>query len=229
MHQGAPSAARAPFEAWHRPATSRVGLWLAFFVVVRSSMSSALRGFRRWQRWSWPIASPSWSARPSRRWVMHWCGCRCWAGSGCALQIMAERIDGAGMTVDDCASDQSGRLGRARRRGSDRRLLHARGQLSGHRPAAGARSGDYDRFAGFEARMELARPIDGRRASTAGCSGPDGETVQAGDREARGRRLPFADIARGQAGADRRFAGRSALRERTARRTRHDTEIVVTR
>ena len=57
-------------------------------------------------------------------------------GSRPTLQIMAERRDGAAMTVEDCADISRARLGPARRRGPDRRRLYAGSQLARHRPAA---------------------------------------------------------------------------------------------
>jgi ribosome maturation factor RimP len=78
------------------------------------------------------------------------------------LQIMAERRDDQAMTVDDCATvshtvsallDVADPIASAyvleiSSPGIDRPLV---------RPA------DYERFAGFEARIELQRPLDGRK------------------------------------------------------------------
>ena len=78
------------------------------------------------------------------------------------LQIMAERRDDAAMTVEDCATvshtvsallDVADPIASAymleiSSPGIDRPLV---------RPA------DYERFAGFEAKIELQRPIEGRR------------------------------------------------------------------
>lgn len=83
-------------------------------------------------------------------------------GGGVALQIMAERADRALMTVEDCAGisraisavlDVADPIGGAYNLevsspGLDRPLV---------RPA------DYDRFAGYEAKLETSRPVDGRR------------------------------------------------------------------
>ena len=85
------------------------------------------------------------------------------SGSGRpTLQIMAERLDRQPMTVDDCAEIsrnisalldvedplEDAYLLEVSSPGIDRPLI---------RPA------DYERFAGFEARLELTRPIEGRR------------------------------------------------------------------
>jgi ribosome maturation factor RimP len=78
------------------------------------------------------------------------------------LQIMAERIDRRAMAVDDCA--EISRVVSA--------LLDVEDPLPGayelevsspgiDRPLV--RPQDYERFAGFEARVELTRPIEGRR------------------------------------------------------------------
>jgi ribosome maturation factor RimP len=78
------------------------------------------------------------------------------------LQVMAERIDRAGMTVDDCAE-----ISRA-----------VSALLDVDDPMAGAyqlevsspgidrplmKAADFERFAGFEARVETDRVIDGQR------------------------------------------------------------------
>jgi ribosome maturation factor RimP len=78
------------------------------------------------------------------------------------LQIMAERLDDAPMTVDDCTEISR----------SLSALLDVADPIAGaymlevsspgiDRPLT--RPDDYDRFAGFEARVELYRPLDGRK------------------------------------------------------------------
>lgn len=78
------------------------------------------------------------------------------------VQIMAERIDGSGMTIDDCAD-----LSRALSA-----IIDVADPIAGpyvlevsspgiDRPLM--RIEDYRRFAGFEARLELGRLIEGRR------------------------------------------------------------------
>jgi ribosome maturation factor RimP len=78
------------------------------------------------------------------------------------LQIMAERVDDAPMTVDDC-----GEISR-----SVSALLDVADPIAGaymlevsspgiDRPLT--RPEDYERFAGFEARIELGQPLDGRK------------------------------------------------------------------
>jgi ribosome maturation factor RimP len=78
------------------------------------------------------------------------------------LQVMAERQDEAPMTVDDCASISR----------SISALLDVADPIADaymlevsspgiDRPLV--RPEDYDRFAGFEARIELSEPFDGRK------------------------------------------------------------------
>jgi ribosome maturation factor RimP len=78
------------------------------------------------------------------------------------LQIMAERADGVGMTVDDCADISR----------SVSALLDAEDPIAGaytlevsspgiDRPLTRPR--DFERFAGFDARIETQEPIAGRR------------------------------------------------------------------
>ena len=81
---------------------------------------------------------------------------------GLTLQIMAERRDGKSMTVDDCADisralsavlDVEDPIASAytlevSSPGIDRPLVRPR---------------DYERFAGFEAKLETVQPVDGRK------------------------------------------------------------------
>lgn len=92
------------------------------------------------------------------------------------LQIMAERADGAAMTVDDCAV-----LSR-----TISALLDVEDPIPGpyllevsspglDRPLV--RREDFARFAGYEARIETARPLDGRRRFRGALRGVEGENV----------------------------------------------------
>ena len=92
------------------------------------------------------------------------------------LQIMAERADGKTMTVDDCA-----RLSRA-----ISPVLEVEDPVTGpytlevsspgiDRPLV--RLGDYDRFAGFEAKIEMSRLVGGRRRFQGKLLGTNGENV----------------------------------------------------
>jgi ribosome maturation factor RimP len=78
------------------------------------------------------------------------------------LQIMAERLDDAPMTVDDCSEisrSVSAILDVADPIASAYMLEVSSPGID--RPLT--RAEDYDRFAGFEARIELAEPVDGRK------------------------------------------------------------------
>lgn len=110
------------------------------------------------------------------------------------LQIMIERLDGAQMVVDDCA-----RVSRALSP-----ILDVEGPIADSytlevsspgldRPLV--RLKDYERFAGSEAKVELGRPIGGRRRFQGRLLGLDGSEirVQCGDTEFR---LPFEDVNR---------------------------------
>jgi ribosome maturation factor RimP len=110
------------------------------------------------------------------------------------LQVMAERRDDRPMTVDDCADISR----------SVSALLDVADPIVGaytlevsspglDRPLV--RPEDYDRFAGFEARIELNAPQDGRKRFKGRLLGREGEAVRLvadGDEV----RLPLAAIAR---------------------------------
>lgn len=108
------------------------------------------------------------------------------------LQIMAEPADGSSMDVDGCAE-----ISRAAEA-----ILDVEDPIEGgytlevsspgiDRPLT--RLGDFERFAGFEAKVELEQPREGRRRFKGRLLGLDGDLVRI---EADGveRRLPFAEI-----------------------------------
>jgi ribosome maturation factor RimP len=110
------------------------------------------------------------------------------------LQIMAERQDGENMTVEDCATI-SRELSA---------LFDVEDPISGSytlevsspgldRPLT--RLKDFERFAGLEARVELHRPIDGRRRFRGRLGGLQGDMVRI-DVDGEVVDLPFADIQR---------------------------------
>jgi ribosome maturation factor RimP len=110
------------------------------------------------------------------------------------LQVMAERRDEAAMSVEDCADISR----------SVSALLDVADPIAGSytlevsspgidRPLV--RAEDYDRFAGFEARIELAAPLDGRRRFRGRLLGREGEDVRL-FAEAGEVRLKLAAIAR---------------------------------
>ena len=99
------------------------------------------------------------------------------SGRRARLQIMAERHDEAAMTVDDCAHISR----------SLSALLDVADPIAGaydleisspgiDRPLV--RPEDYDRFAGFEARIELAAPLDGRKRFRGTVLGREGDRVR---------------------------------------------------
>lgn len=119
-------------------------------------------------------------------------------GDGQTLQVMAERKDRKQMTVDDCA--EISRMVSA--------LLDVEDPVSGayslevsspgiERPLV--RLGDYDRFAGFEAKIEMARPLSGRRRFRGRLEGTRDETVLISVDDGAGTltvKVPFGDIRR---------------------------------
>lgn len=93
------------------------------------------------------------------------------------LQVMAERADNAAMSVDDCA-DISQAISA---------VLDVEDPIAGSytlevsspgidRPLV--RKADYDRFAGFEARLETAEPIGGRKRFRGRLLGTGAEAVK---------------------------------------------------
>jgi ribosome maturation factor RimP len=104
-----------------------------------------------------PIIEPSLEAMGYRLVRVAFLGAR-----RATLQIMVERIDDTPMTVDDCTAISR----------SVSALLDIADPIAGaymlevsspgiDRPLT--RPEDYERFAGFEARIELGHPLDGRK------------------------------------------------------------------
>ncbi len=111
------------------------------------------------------------------------------------LQVMAERRDGAGMTVDDCAE-----LSR-----TISALLDVEDPLPGayllevsspgiDRPLV--RPADYERFAGHEAAIETTRPIAGRKRFHGRIGGLAESGVRLEIAEGEAVVVPLADIHR---------------------------------
>jgi ribosome maturation factor RimP len=93
------------------------------------------------------------------------------------LQIMAERNDDAPMTVDDCATVShtvSALLDVADPIESTYTLEISSPGID--RPLT--RRGDYERFAGFEAQIEMQQPIEGRRRFRGKLLGLDGDNAK---------------------------------------------------
>jgi ribosome maturation factor RimP len=110
------------------------------------------------------------------------------------VQVMAERIDRRPMMVDDCVC-----LSR-----SISAVLDVEDPISAtytlevsspgiDRPLV--KLADYDRFAGFEARIELARPVGGRRRFRGRLLGTAGESIRL-DVEGAEVEVHYADIQR---------------------------------
>jgi ribosome maturation factor RimP len=93
------------------------------------------------------------------------------------LQIMAERTDDAGMTVEDCATIShtvSALLDVADPIASSYMLEISSPGID--RPLT--RRADYERFAGFEAKIETLRPVDGRRRFRGKLMGLEGDEAK---------------------------------------------------
>ncbi|MEX2618571.1 MAG: ribosome maturation factor RimP [Alphaproteobacteria bacterium] len=110
------------------------------------------------------------------------------------LQVMAERLDGIPIVVEDCATISR----------TLSALFDVEDPISGaytlevsspglDRPLT--RPKDFERFAGLEARIELRRLIDGRRRFRGKLAGLDGDTVRI-DVDGTVVELPFAEIDR---------------------------------
>jgi ribosome maturation factor RimP len=116
------------------------------------------------------------------------------SGRRATLQVMAERLDDQPMTVENCAQISH----------QVSAILDIADPIAGayvleisspgiDRPLV--RAEDFDRFSGFEARIELAQPIEGRKRFRGRLLGISGESV----RLATGTGemiLPLADVAR---------------------------------
>ena len=110
------------------------------------------------------------------------------------LQVMAERLDDAAMTVEDCAAishSVSALLDVADPIASAYTLEVSSPGID--RPLV--RAEDYDRFSGYQAKIELSEPVGGRKRFRGRLLGiADGEIRLATDTgEAR---LPLAAVAR---------------------------------
>ena len=115
-------------------------------------------------------------------------------GRRATLQIMAERIDDAPLTLDDCTLISH----------SVSALLDVADPIPGayvleisspgiDRPLV--RLDDYDRFSGFEARIELGAPVEGRKRFRGRLLGTAGGDIRLAT-DAGETRLPFDAVAR---------------------------------
>ena len=110
------------------------------------------------------------------------------------LQIMAERVDRAEMTVDDCASISRNisPLLDAEDPVTDAYTLEV-SSPGVDRPLV--RVDDYDRFAGFYARVESKKPLLDRKKFNGVLRGTDGDFVLI-DVDGETYEIPFANIDR---------------------------------
>ncbi|MGI9417686.1 MAG: ribosome maturation factor RimP [Geminicoccaceae bacterium] len=108
------------------------------------------------------------------------------------LQVMAERLDRAGMTVDDCAE-----ISRAVSAILDvEDPIKEAYQLEVSSPGIDRpliKPVDFERFAGFEARVETDRPIEGQRKFKGRLLGVEEEAVRLALPEGE-RMLPLSSI-----------------------------------
>jgi len=98
-------------------------------------------------------------------------------GNRPVLQIMADRADGASMTVDDCADISRSVSAILDVEDPIPSAYHLEVSSPGiDRPLT--RLKDFDRFAGFDAKIELAHAVNGRRKFSGRLIGTEnGETV----------------------------------------------------
>lgn len=108
------------------------------------------------------------------------------------LQIMAERPDGT-MLIDDCS-----RLSQAVSALLDvENLIDEAYNLEVSSPGIDrplTRLKDFDRYAGFEARIELHSPVNGQRKFKGTVRGVDGETILFETEQGATVHLPFGEV-----------------------------------
>ena len=115
-------------------------------------------------------------------------------GKRATLQVMAERVDDVAMSVDDCSlvSQTVSALLDVADPIPDSYMLEVTSPGI-DRPLV--RREDYERFAGFEAKVELNQPLDGRRRFRGRLIGLDGDAAKM-NLGAETVRLPLAQITR---------------------------------
>lgn len=117
--------------------------------------------------------------------------------NGCTLQIMAERPDGT-MTVADCEAVSRAVSPLLDLEEPIPQAYHLEVSSPGiDRPLV--RVGDFERWAGHEAKVEMSVPVNGRKRFRGVIQGVEGETalLHLPDAKAEGEpvaRLPLADI-----------------------------------
>ncbi|HYE00053.1 MAG TPA: ribosome maturation factor RimP [Alphaproteobacteria bacterium] len=109
------------------------------------------------------------------------------------LQIMADRADGAGMTVEDCAD-----ISRAVSALLDvEDPIQQAYELEVSSPGIDrplTRRKDFERWAGFDAKLETRMPIDGRKRWRGRLLGLDGEDIRLTLPEGAEARVPLGAV-----------------------------------
>ncbi len=116
-----------------------------------------------------------------------------------ALQIMAERPDTGQLVIDDCAALSrriSDRIDQLEDQGIE--LIEGAYRLEVSSPGIDrplTRPKDFAKWAGHEARVQLAAPVDGNRKTLQGdLTGIDGETVTLEDKKSGTVQFALADV-----------------------------------
>jgi ribosome maturation factor RimP len=117
--------------------------------------------------------------------------------NGCTVQIMAERPDGT-MTVEDCEAVSRSVSPVLDLEDPIERAYHLEVSSPGiDRPLV--RREDFERWAGYDAKIEMQVPVEGRKRFKGRILGLDGDTLRlarpdAPEGEAVEARLPLADL-----------------------------------
>jgi ribosome maturation factor RimP len=109
------------------------------------------------------------------------------------LQVMAERPDTRQLNIDDCAALSH----RISDRFDELDPIEEAYRLEVSSPGIDrplTRLSDFADWAGHEAKIELAEPMDGRRNMRGDLAGVDGETILVDDRKAGRLTFPFANL-----------------------------------
>ena len=115
------------------------------------------------------------------------------------LQVMAERPDTRQLTIDDCAELSrriSDRLDELEEQGKD--VIDEEYRLEVSSPGIDrplTRLADFADWAGHEARIVLAQPVEGRKQLTGILSGAEGDRITVDVRKHREVTIPYAQVA----------------------------------
>ena len=114
------------------------------------------------------------------------------------LQVMAERPDTRQLTIDDCAELSrriSDRLDELEEQGKD--VIDEEYRLEVSSPGIDrplTRLADFADWAGHEARIVLAQPVEGRKQLTGILKGVEGDTITIDVRKQGDMAIDFADV-----------------------------------